>query len=239
MALKFTRNSRHYLTVPYNARLVFTTAFTIAAWVNPSSVTMQRVCSRMTSANTATEIYGLDVMANNCRLSIGKVTMGGLFGNTPTYSVDSCAGGTVPAGTWSHIAGTWDGANMRVYVNGLLVNTVARTAAMLVSSTLLSVGADYQAANSIAEYFDGGMEDLRLYNRTLSANELQTITRVRGADGIVVGMMLNLGLYEGSLNATLAAGATIKDVGPYGLNATNAVAGSSYLETYVKNRRGL
>ena len=33
--------------------------------------------------------------------------------------------GAVTAGVWSHIAGTWDGTTMKLYINGVLSGTTA------------------------------------------------------------------------------------------------------------------
>jgi hypothetical protein len=236
MALLFTRASSQYLRIPYNASMVVSTG-TICAWVNPSSTaTMQRVMSRVASASTATEVYGLDVYQSNCRLMVGKGVSNGLGGTT--YSVDTVAGGSVPINTWTHIAGSWDGSNMRVYVNGAVVGTFARTAAVLTGTVPMSIGADYN--NSTAtEFFDGMMEDVRLYNRALSSNEIQTQYVTRGADCATFGLIINLGMYEGSRTTTLAASASVLDVGPFKFNATNIVAGPKFGDALARLRRSV
>lgn len=240
MALVFTRASSNYLTVPYNAVMAVTSGLTSCAWVNPSSATMQRVISRYTSASVDTEIWGLDVYQSNCRMLMGKVTMGGLLGQTATYSVDTAAGGSVPAGVWSFIAGTWDGSTMRVYVNGVQVGTFARTAAVLTSTTAMSIGADFRGGTTAAEFFDGSIEDVRLYNRALSANELLSIYATRGADRNRTGMVFNLEMHGGgAFGATIAAGTTFKDISNTGLVATTVNSGLRFGEHYLRRRKAL
>lgn len=240
MALTFTRTNSNYLTVPYNAVLAFTSAVTICAWVNPSSMTMQRVVSRYTSASVDTEIWGLDVYQNNCRMLMGKVTMGGLFGNQATYSVDAASGGSVPAGTWSFIAGSWDGSTMRVYVNGVQVGTFARTAAMLTSTTAMSIGADFRGGTTAAEYFDGSIEDVRIYNRALTQPELGTMYSTRGSDRNHTNMVFNLEMHGGGpFGGNIAAGTTFKDISNTGLVATTVNSGLKFGEHYLRRRKAL
>src|SRR5204863_1499266 len=72
--------------------------------------------------------------------------------------------------TWSHLATTYDGANLRIYVNGTQVATKAITGNLLTSTGVLRIG-----GNSVwGEYFSGLIDELRVYNRALTATELQT-----------------------------------------------------------------
>jgi hydrogenase maturation factor HypE len=85
---------------------------------------------------------------------------------------DREATGTSPLAlnTWTHLAATYDGANMRIYVNGVQVGSRAQTGNMLTSNRTLRIG-----GNSIwGEYFNGLIDDVRVYNRALSATEIQT-----------------------------------------------------------------
>lgn len=234
MALVFSRSQGHYMTVPYNAVLAPTGALTLTAWVAPSALTMQRVVGRITSASTTTEIYGLDVYQNNCRFMIGTRT--GTF--SFTYSVQTIEGGTVPPGVWTHIAGVWNGSNMFAYVNGVQVATAARTAALITSSTPLVIGADFNGSTA-SEHMDGALEDVRLYSRALTANEIQSIYTVGGTDLITNGLALHMKFDDGAFGSTLAAGATIRGYSRNGLVATNVVAGTQYIEKVTKSRRTL
>ena len=70
--------------------------------------------------------------------------------------------------TWSHLAATYDGGNIRLYLNGTLVKTVAATGNMAASTGALRIG-----GNSIwGEYFAGLIDEAHVYNRALSAAEV-------------------------------------------------------------------
>ena len=94
---------------------------------------------------------------------LGAVRIGGAY---------RIATGTsqLPINTWSHLASTYDGTTLRLYVNGTQVGSVATTGSIEVSSGVLRIG-----GNTIwGEYFSGLIDEVRIYNRALSATEIQT-----------------------------------------------------------------
>jgi hypothetical protein len=77
------------------------------------------------------------------------------------------AGFTLPENTWNHIVGSYDGSNMRIYVNGILYNTTAQSGSILTSTTNLFVGMSFGG-----EEFPGYIAIARIYNRGLSTSEV-------------------------------------------------------------------
>jgi hypothetical protein len=70
---------------------------------------------------------------------------------------------------WHHIATTYDLKALRLYVDGVLVATVAASTSLRTSTLPLFIG-----GNALwGEYFKGTIDDLRVYNRALSALEIQ------------------------------------------------------------------
>jgi hypothetical protein len=79
------------------------------------------------------------------------------------------AAGGGPA-TWSHLAVTYDGTTLRLYVNGAQAATRAAGGAMSVSTRPLKLG-----GNAVwGEWYAGLLDDVRVYNRALTATEIQT-----------------------------------------------------------------
>ena len=75
-----------------------------------------------------------------------------------------------PPATWSHLATTYDGSTLRLYVNGAQVSSKPVTGGIVNGSGPLHVG-----GNAVwAEWFSGQIDDLRVYNRALTSGELQT-----------------------------------------------------------------
>jgi hypothetical protein len=97
-------------------------------------------------------------------------------GNNYTFWTDAGSGfvnvssvATVTTGAWQHVAGTWDGTTMNIYVNGVLSGSSARAGANLRSlSNPIWIG-----GNTISENFTGDIDEVRIWNRTLCVSEIQ------------------------------------------------------------------
>ena len=89
-------------------------------------------------------------------------------------------GGTLGAGnylsindnTWYFVAVTWDGSIAKFYVNNNLISSHPLSGQMVPDSKNLAIGIDPPGE---VEYFKGKIDDLRIYSRALSAEELFAI----------------------------------------------------------------
>jgi hypothetical protein len=104
----------------------------------------------------------------------GPVGMG--YRGKLVMEVDSAWVGSdrpVGDGQWHHVAGVFDGQSMRLYVDGVQKQQKAKKAGPLLTSHW-----DLCIGNSVVEYageflgFDGLIDEVRIYNRALSANEI-------------------------------------------------------------------
>jgi hypothetical protein len=76
----------------------------------------------------------------------------------------------VALNAWTHLAVTYDGSSMRFYTNGVLVRTTSNVTPIKASTGNLRIG-----GNSVwGEFFSGLIDDVRIYNRALTATEIQT-----------------------------------------------------------------
>lgn len=227
MALTFNGTSQ-YGRIATNALFNFTPSVTIMAWAMNSNLTnaQQRIASRYISGATTNEQYGIDLSSSIPRFLIGSTT-------TVTQVM---APNAINALAWNHICGTYNGTTMSLYVNGTLVNTLARSGVIASSTSAFSFGADYNGSAG-REFFAGALEDIRLYNRALSQGEIETIVTCRGTGVIRNGLIVNLQLDEARAGATLAASAVIYDTGPFKLNATNIVANATFSAGFLRRRR--
>lgn len=74
---------------------------------------------------------------------------------------------TIPSlNVWYHVVGTFDGTNAKIYVNGVLENSVAATAAT--NNDNLNIGRE----NDNTRYFNGLIDEVKIYNRALSSTEI-------------------------------------------------------------------
>jgi len=71
---------------------------------------------------------------------------------------------------WYHIAGTYDGFNLKIYVNAVLKNTISSVGLSGVNQPA------YIGYDAVwLDFFDGIIDDVRIYNRALDANEIDQI----------------------------------------------------------------
>jgi len=158
-ALSFAGTSG-WVTVPDSASLDLTTGMTLEAWVNPVQVSggWRTVIFKQSTNGIAYSLFG----ANGSARPAGQVFIGG----------EQNAAGTaaLPLNTWSHLATTYDGATLRLYLNGTPVGSKAQTGSVAVTGGVLRIG-----GNSIwGEYFRGLIDEVRIYNRALGTAEIQS-----------------------------------------------------------------
>lgn len=156
-ALLFS-GSNSGVTVPDSPSLDLTSAMTLEAWVFPT------VAPSNWRAVVGKDVDRYYLMAS----SNGNVpAVGGTFsvgGNTNLYSA-----GALPVDTWTHLAATFDGATLRLYVNGVLAASQTQTGVVTTSNAILTIG-----HNVYGERFIGRIDEVRIYNRALTVGEIQT-----------------------------------------------------------------
>jgi hypothetical protein len=116
------------------------------------------------------------VVANSgpaLKIGIELVVIGGrvrlTLGNGP--AVGSTAGATqVTDGQWHHIAGTYDGATLNVYVDGNVDSSTAYTGGVGYAGDPLYIGRRQFATDP--RYFTGSIDEVRIWGRALEAYEV-------------------------------------------------------------------
>lgn len=78
-------------------------------------------------------------------------------------------------GTWYHLAGTYDGAYMRIYVNGQLEGEMWQDFGVTYpDATGLFIGFGYDGWSEAPRFLDGVIDDVRIWNNVRSASQIQT-----------------------------------------------------------------
>lgn len=81
-------------------------------------------------------------------------------------------------GAWSHLAATYDGAMIRVYVNGLQVAAGAGSGVFGMDTSKLTLcGNQNDASGTITENVDAVIDDLRIYKRALTAAKIADLAK--------------------------------------------------------------
>lgn len=227
MALTFN-GSTQYGRIANNTIFNVTPNVTIMGWVYTTGTSaMQRIASRYLNGATANEQYGIDVFNMMPRFLVGT-----------TGAMSTATGGTITTNRWYHVCGVYNGATMLVYLDGVQVGSTTRSGTITSSTGVFSFGADYNGTTA-TEFLTGSLEDIRIYGRALSAQEVQTISVLKGADGIANGLIIRLPLNTAAIGTTLAASAVIYDISNNKANATNIVAGATFSAGNMRSRKYL
>jgi hypothetical protein len=158
-ALSFNGSSS-WVTVADANDLDLSSALTLEAWVKPSALgSAWRTV--LFKERTGGMMYSLYANQDTGR-PVGQVWLG-----SERNAVGSAG---LVLNAWSHLASTYDGATLRLYLNGVLVSSQATSGTLSASSGVLRIG-----GNGVwPEWFAGLIDEVRVYNRALSAGEIQT-----------------------------------------------------------------
>lgn len=70
-------------------------------------------------------------------------------------------------GTWHHLAGVYDGSEVRLYLDGLLVDTVRASGERTFNDLPLMIGADVNSRGKATSHFNGQVDEVRLSSSAL------------------------------------------------------------------------
>ncbi|GIX08241.1 MAG: hypothetical protein KatS3mg115_2644 [Candidatus Poribacteria bacterium] len=85
----------------------------------------------------------------------------------------------VPQGEWHHIAGVWDGTQMRLYIDGVEeaeLRTDANAQTDGAWGGTIGQPGDILQLKYGSETFIGGMDEIVIFSRALSADEIEALT---------------------------------------------------------------
>ena len=131
---------------------------TVEAWLKPDPTigAYSPALMKSTTANTWNDGYGLQMNSDGTQISF--------FVNNYSSGSISVA---LTKGSWSHVAGTYDGATLKLYLNGELAASRAYTTPITHSTAPLWIGA---GPGSYA--WKGDVDDVRVWNVVRSATQI-------------------------------------------------------------------
>ncbi|MEX2188872.1 MAG: right-handed parallel beta-helix repeat-containing protein [Pirellulales bacterium] len=150
-----------YVAVP--ATNLFDTAqLSVEAWVNPDPATADFTPVLLKTSSDAWD-DGWGLFWNGA----GSLRF---FVNHWYDSASAAVDVAVPTNAWSHVAATYDGAMVRIYLNGTLAAAKAYTSPIRHGSRPLSIG---QRECCSPRYWKGGLDEVAVYGVALSAVAVQ------------------------------------------------------------------
>jgi hypothetical protein len=147
-----------WVTVADSASLDLGSGMTVEAWVRPSRLGGWRTV--VFKERVGGVVYGLDADAAGGR-PLGQVDIGG--------ERNAVGSASLPLNAWSHLAVTFDGSVVRLFVNGVQAGSLPFVGSMAASTGPLRLG-----GNGVwGEWFAGLIDEVRVYNRALTTSEIQ------------------------------------------------------------------
>ena len=159
-----------YALVPDDASLDIADQITILAWIRPEQYATQDLIKKAT--NGAVNGYELSLATTKSDASSQRAFFRiNQASNGDTYRINATSMYPID-GTWMHVAATYDGSTMRLYINGVEeAHSVVPVPSIELNNVALSMGAQ----STPSRYFKGWMDDARVYHRALSPEEIRAI----------------------------------------------------------------
>ncbi|PWB67958.1 hypothetical protein C3F09_12555, partial [candidate division GN15 bacterium] len=219
-ALNFD-GSNDWVNCGTSAAADITGPITLEAWVRSDVAATQSIVKK----NGTSSGYELS-LSNNVSGGLPQNYFFRLNGSD-TYRVNSTSYYPVD-GTWTHVAATYDGSVMKLYVNGVQEGgDVAGPPSIVTNTSNLVIGTDALTPGT-GKNFDGGIDEVRVWNVARTAQQILDSYNQQIASG--TGLVGRWGMAEGTgtstansigggLNGTLMEGAAVGN-GPAWISAT-------------------
>jgi len=149
-----------YVNCGNDASLNITNAITISAWIKST---------KTTDYNTI--VSNLDINAYN-GYDFFTYTGGTIYMQIANATTRDTLMVTksVTDGTWHMVTAVSDATTLSIFVNGIFIGSGARTVADMTFSENPLIGSRHSGTDP---YFNGSIDEVRIFNRALSANEIK------------------------------------------------------------------
>lgn len=203
-----------YVSITNNEVLNPTSAITLSAWIKPFDITTNTYYEIIRQDPNASNRKIFSFQDNGTKLTLGLQT-GGAYWETDTPITAS----EFTDGNWHHVVALYDSELLkaRVYKDGVLLEEENHSGIISSTSAAFFIG----SAHGSSEFFNGSISDVRIYDRALTATEIEQLYSGSGASTASTGS-LNKGLVgHWPLNTESKKSATvIADTTPYNNNGT-------------------
>jgi hypothetical protein len=162
-ALQF-EGTDDYVDAGNGASLNITGDFTYSAWYKLSAITSA-------TQDILGESMGLNDYTSPIQLAVTSTGISRIWMGSGTAQIQVADVHTDLINTWYHISATISGTSIKLYKNGILVNTGTFTGTRQVVLNKLTIG----AASTTSRFFNGTIDEVRIYNRALSSDEISRL----------------------------------------------------------------
>jgi len=148
-------------------QLDMTGAQTISVWINPSSnaAIIKGILSKDISGGLSNPAYSLQLTASGNLISYNTTNASNSYQSIASNAVAT-------TGSWTLLTGVYNGTTMYLYINGVLYGSTVTQTNVGATSAPLRIG---QQKNGSGRWFNGSIDDVRVYNRALSSSEVAAL----------------------------------------------------------------
>lgn len=164
----FFDGTSSYISVPDNNTLDFTNTFSLCAWIRPDTARNEACVLGKPRSVVGT---GFNILLDTSIASGAYNVVYGMNDNALNFVARDST--NIPLHLWTFVVTTYDGSNAKIYVNGILKKDTAVTITLLNSSQPLNIG--WEGLSGFPRNFKGALDNIRLYNRSLSASEISNL----------------------------------------------------------------
>jgi hypothetical protein len=169
-----------FVKVPYAANLSTWTQLSIEFWMKGDVANAMNNCCQ---GLVGTDFYKLEGFDYDRGLAFVFSMNGGstYVGAGTLWGAAYPSGFGLTPGQWHHVAGTSDGALLKLYVDGQLRSAMVQLNSIspMLTSSFLAFGSEdgdsYNASGTANRYFHGLIDEVSIYNRALSSEEISAI----------------------------------------------------------------
>lgn len=144
------------ITVADTNNFRFSSQITVAAWIRPDEQKSQIIFRK--GGGAVTPLFELSMSGTGDIIFALGANQARKTGYTTA--------------TWAHVAGTYDGSMMRLYVNGVLSDSTAIADALIQDTSVLLIGT---RTNQASNTFHGAIDEIRVYDIGLTQTEIAAL----------------------------------------------------------------
>jgi len=168
-ALSFTGGASDKVVIADNPTLDITSTITLSAWIKPRVQATQYIIKKSSAKSVDGYEIGLSGSNGTVYVRFNRASSGN------TYRVESLSSYPTDGATWMHVAATYDGTDIKLYIDGVLETTLPAPGLRIGTNNLdLLLGMQDDGAGA----YNGDMDEVQVMDTALSATEVMALTAV-------------------------------------------------------------
>ena len=143
--------------------------FTIDAWVNPTDLTQDWAILIKAALSTGGNDFAYGLRVLNGGQAEGRIT------DATGASASVVSASALSTSLFQHIALTYDGAALKLYVNGVLDGATATTLTPVTNANPVTIGAWQSVSLGVIQHWAGRIDEVEIFDRALTVTEVGNI----------------------------------------------------------------